>query len=506
MWKSRRIASAQDCCKKNRKQLSVGWHDGATVIAVDEEEQEEEKSRLVSCGVARSEDGLCYYGNPPSRAAMACKEVTFTLWTNLSFRLKKLPGTAHARSYCDALKKKCIVSLKGHAMCLPFGFSSREEKSAGEAIGLHLIELGIHLRAPVLHGHRRFSLKELRVATSHFSEENMLGKGSSGSVYKGELLCTGESIAVKLLNVRSKDARLSFATELEVMYRVCEHHILPLLGYCIENDLLLLVYTYMPGGSVQDSLHGNEGVHKLSWHDRRKVAFSVTKALRYLHTECNPPIIHRDIKPSNILLNAYNQAKLTDFGLAIKPSSPIFICKEIMGTFGYLSPEYFNFGRVSTKMDIYSFGIVLLELMTGKCPIDNNVLPGQANIAIWASHLVINVRDFPVEMADPVLGTYYSFTEMQRLLYIAVLCIHPVDSCRPSISKVLDLMREEPAARLRCMVTEAYKDASSTLNCCLSFPGTAEEDNDEDLRKHYLELALQDVEHNSLLSSPLIDL
>ncbi|MCO5572320.1 hypothetical protein L7F22_026073 [Adiantum nelumboides] len=91
----------------------------------------------------------------------------------------------------------------------------------------------------------------------------------------------------------------------------------------------------MPGGSVQDSLHGNEGVHKLSWHDRRKVAFSVTEALRYLHTECNPPIIHRDIKPSNILLNTYNQAKLTDFGLAIKASSPIFICKEIMGTFGF---------------------------------------------------------------------------------------------------------------------------------------------------------------------------
>ncbi|MCO5572319.1 hypothetical protein L7F22_026072 [Adiantum nelumboides] len=113
MWKSHRIASAQDCCRKNRKQLFVGRHDGATVIDVDEEEQEEEKSRLVSCGVARSEDGLCYYGNPPSRAAMACKEVNSTLWTIFSFRLKKLPGSAHARSYCDALKKKCIVSLRG---------------------------------------------------------------------------------------------------------------------------------------------------------------------------------------------------------------------------------------------------------------------------------------------------------------------------------------------------------------------------------------------------------
>ncbi|KAI5081966.1 hypothetical protein GOP47_0001709 [Adiantum capillus-veneris] len=489
--------------KRERKQVSrreEGYEarqDGASVhdSANDEEEQEEEKSRLVSCGVAGSADGLCYckspssFGRLPSRAAMA----------------------AHMRSYCDVVKKKCTVSLRGHVMCLPFGFSVKEEKTSAEAIGVCLIELGIHIHASILLAHRRFSLKELRMATSHFAEENMLGKGSSGCVYKGELVTTGESIAVKLLNVRSKDARLSFSTELEVMYRVCNYHIQPLLGYCIESGSLLLVYTYMPRGSVEDLLHGAHNLPKLSWHDRCKVAVNIAKALLYLHTECNPPIIHRDIKPSNILLTTYNEAKLTDFGLAIKASSPYFICKDIMGSFGYLSPEYFQFGKVSTKMDIYSLGIVLLELMTGRCPIDNTGPPGQANLANWASHLVINARNFTVEMADPVLGDSYSSTEMQRLLYIAVLCIHPRDSCRPSISKVLHLMQEEPAVRLRCLVTDAYKDPSNTLNCHLSFPSMGEQDksigkSEEDLRKQYLEMALQDVERNSFLSSPLIDL
>eukprot|EP00250_Pteridium_aquilinum_P018398 c24068_g1_i2 orf=415-1710(+) len=420
MWKSHRIATAHDCCRKKQREREVKQAPEQEETTPEREDEApgygsaypaeiateaEEKLKLFICTEASGAHGRCRgknYGissslcNLPSRAAMASK-VTSTLRDFLSFHLKKLPATSHLRSRCDAVKRKCTISFTGPVLCFPCASQFKEgESTIDQEMRDCLVDLGIHVPTPVLHCHRRFSLHELHVATSQFAEKNMLGKGSSGCVYRGVLPSTGLSVAVKVLNVRLKDARLSFVTELEIMCHVQDRYILPLLGYCVEEGHLLLVYTYMPQGSLEAWLHNNcsqgkAGVRtrgKLSWSDRRKIAIGITRALHYLHTECKPPIIHRDVKSSNILLTKRNDPKLSDFGLAIKASLSNSICKDVMGTFGYLAPEYFQSGKVSTKIDIYSLGIVLLELMTGRRPIDNDMPLGEGNLANWVKNLI----------------------------------------------------------------------------------------------------------------------
>lgn len=518
MWKSRRIAAAQDCCKKHERKQQVrqeeeekedaGGGDGGE----EEEEEEEEKAKLFISVACQAADGLCHRGRGhgscyglPSKAM--ARDLSSSLRAFLASTLRRLPAITPLQF------RRCISAAYYAAhtapVCFPFRsavpFPLAQEDPISQETRAQLVGVGIHLRAAALHAHRKFTLEELRAATSHFAEKNVLGKGSSGCVYRGKLAPSGLAVAVKALNTRSKEARMGFATEIEIMCHVQDLHIQPLLGYCIEDGHLLLVYIYMPRGSLEAWLHG-KCKPALLWNDRHKVAIGITKALHYLHTGCKPPVIHRDVKASNILLTNSNNPKLSDFGLAIRAPFSNSISKEIMGTFGYLAPEYFQYGKVSTKIDIYSLGVVLLELMTGRRPIDRDAPFGEGNLANWARHLICNTRGYAEGLADPELRASYSSTGMRKLLCIAALCIHPVDTKRPSISKVLAFMQKEPAGRLHWLVMEAYASCSP-----LSWELTVSKDQNkdlrksqEDLRRKYLEMAMLDVdERSSLLHSPL---
>ncbi|XP_019056925.1 PREDICTED: probable L-type lectin-domain containing receptor kinase II.1 isoform X2 [Tarenaya hassleriana] len=232
---------------------------------------------------------------------------------------------------------------------------------------------------------RVFSYQELLSATSGFAPENMVGKGGSGYVYRG-CLPQGKELAVKILKP-SVDVVKEFVVEIDIITGLHHNNIVSLFGFCSENENLLLVYNFLPRGSLEENLHGNKkDTSAFGWSERYKAALGVAEALNYLHNGRELPVIHRDVKSSNILLSDDFEAQLSDFGLAnwdVNSSSSQRICTDVAGTFGYLAPEYFMHGRVSEKVDVYAFGVVLLELLSGRKPIDSGNNNCQESLVLW---------------------------------------------------------------------------------------------------------------------------
>ncbi|XP_057865264.1 protein kinase STUNTED isoform X2 [Cryptomeria japonica] len=287
---------------------------------------------------------------------------------------------------------------------------------------------------------RKFMYQELQSATSNFSAGSFIASGGWSRVYKG-FLPDGQTVAVKVLNC-SSDAEEEIILEVDILTSLKHNCIISLLGYCVEGPNWLLVYNFVSGGNLEENLHVGKDKPVLCWTERFKVAIGVAEALDHLHNGCSRSVIHRDVKSSNILLSENFEPQLADFGLAkwAPITSSHISCSDVLGTFGYLAPEYFIYGKVNDKTDVYAFGVVLLELITGRKPIDSRYPKGQESLVIWAKPLL---EESMGELVDQRLENAYDINEMQRMMLAALLCITQSSQYRPHISWILKILRGE---------------------------------------------------------------
>ncbi|XP_042006915.1 probable receptor-like serine/threonine-protein kinase At5g57670 [Salvia splendens] len=290
-----------------------------------------------------------------------------------------------------------------------------------------------------------FSYQELLLATDNFIPENLIGKGGSSRVYRG-CLPGGQEIAVKIVKP-TEDVLKQFVSEIEIISSLHHKNIISLVGFCFEEDKLLLVYNLLSRGSLEDNLHelGSEkSKNFFDWDTRYKVALGVAEALDYLHSSAEP-IIHRDVKSSNILLSDDFEPQLSDFGLATWSSSCLHHMRtsDVAGTFGYLAPEYFLNGKLDEKLDVYAFGVVLLELLTGRKPINDGSPKGKQSLVMWAKDILKEGKTS--ELQDPELVDAYDQEQFDLMVLAATLCTRHAPQSRPEISVVLKLLQGDPA-------------------------------------------------------------
>ncbi|KAL8060860.1 hypothetical protein ABFX02_02G051900 [Erythranthe guttata] len=295
-------------------------------------------------------------------------------------------------------------------------------------------------------GPNKFSYSELVLATKKFAEEEKLGEGGFGGVYRGFLAETNSYIAVKRVSSGSKQGLKEYASEVKIISQLRHRNLVQLIGWCHERGELLLVYELMPNGSLDSHLFKGQTI--LPWEVRYKIAQGIASALLYLHEEWEQAVVHRDIKASNIMLDSNFNAKLGDFGLAR------FVDHEkgahstvLAGTLGYMAPECMVTGRASKETDVYSLGIVMLEIACGRRPIDHSRRCGEDRVVLveWVWRLY--GKGELLEAADPKLETEFDEQEMERLMIVALWCVHPDSVQRPSIRQavhVLDFEAELP--------------------------------------------------------------
>lgn len=283
-----------------------------------------------------------------------------------------------------------------------------------------------------------FAYDELVQATDGFSAKNLLGEGGFGCVYKG-VLADKRDVAVKQLKIGSGQGEREFQAEVEIISRIHHRHLVSLVGYCTCDRQRLLVYEYIPNDTLHYHLHG-EGRPIMDWATRLKVAVGSARGLAYLHEDCQPRIIHRDIKSSNILLDNNFEARVADFGLAkLALDTNTHVTTRVMGTFGYMAPEYATSGKLTEKSDVYSFGVVLLELITGRKPVDSSQPLGDESLVEWARSLLTQAledQDFE-ELVDSRLEDNYVAIEMFRMIEAAAACVRHSAARRPKMGQVL---------------------------------------------------------------------
>ncbi|XP_010265346.1 PREDICTED: proline-rich receptor-like protein kinase PERK8 [Nelumbo nucifera] len=283
-----------------------------------------------------------------------------------------------------------------------------------------------------------FTYSELVEATNGFSPHNLLGEGGFGCVYKG-YLPDGREVAVKQLKDGGGQGEREFRAEVEIISRVHHRHLVSLVGYCISESQRLLVYDYVPNNTLHYHLHG-EGRPVMEWATRIKVSAGAARGIAYLHEDCHPRIIHRDIKSSNILLDNNFEAQVSDFGLAkLALDTYTHVTTRVMGTFGYMAPEYASSGKLTEKSDVYSFGVVLLELITGRKPVDASQPLGDESLVEWARPLLTHALDNEEfeELVDPRLEKNYVESEMFRMIEAAAACVRHSAAKRPRMSQVV---------------------------------------------------------------------
>ncbi|KAH9314236.1 hypothetical protein KI387_022863, partial [Taxus chinensis] len=283
-----------------------------------------------------------------------------------------------------------------------------------------------------------FTLRDLEIATDYFAKENILGEGGYGIVYRGQL-ANGTTVAVKNLFNNLGQAEKEFRVEVEAIGRVRHKNLVRLLGYCVEGTYRILVYEYVDNGNLEQWLHGammQRGV--LTWEARMKIIFGTAKALAYLHEALEPKVVHRDIKSSNILIDHDFNAKVSDFGLAkLLGSGKTHVTTRVMGTFGYVAPEYANTGLLNERSDVYSFGVLLLEAITGRDPVDYGRPAGEVNLVDWLKMMVGSRRS--EEVVDPNLEIRPSTRALKKALLVALRCVDPDSSRRPKMGQVVHM-------------------------------------------------------------------
>lgn len=283
-----------------------------------------------------------------------------------------------------------------------------------------------------------FSGKEIKRATNNFSRDRLLGVGGYGEVYKG-VLDDGTVVAVKCAKLGNTKGTDQVLNEVRILCQVNHKSLVRLLGCCVELEQPLMVYEYIPNGTLLDHLQGKKR-KDLAWSHRLNIAQATAEGLAYLHFSAVPPIYHRDVKSSNILLDEKVNAKVSDFGLsrlAHTDMSHISTCAQ--GTLGYLDPEYYRNYQLTDKSDVYSFGVVLLELLTSQKAIDFNREQDDVNLAVYVQRLVEEERI--MDAVDPMLKEGASNLEletMKALGFLAIGCLEERRQNRPSMKEVVE--------------------------------------------------------------------
>ncbi|KAF5466829.1 hypothetical protein F2P56_016719 [Juglans regia] len=279
-----------------------------------------------------------------------------------------------------------------------------------------------------------FDYQSLEAATNNFHESNVIGEGSSGRIYKA---CFDEKslAAVRRIDGFRLGMEREFENEVNCLSKIRHQNIIELLGYCIDGESRFLVYEMVEKASLETQLHGSTRGSGLTWHLRMKIAVDVARGLEYLHEHSNPPVVHRGIKSSNILLDSNYNAKLSDFLLAVTSDTENKNIK-ISGTSGYLAPEYLSDGKLTDKSDVYAFGVVLLELLMGRKPLENDALPQCQSIVTWAIPQLTDRSKLP-NIVDPVIKNTMDLKHLYQVAAVAVLCVQPEPCYRPLITDVL---------------------------------------------------------------------
>lgn len=290
-------------------------------------------------------------------------------------------------------------------------------------------------------GPKRFSYVDLASATSNFSDERKLGEGGFGAVYRGYLIDLDTTVAVKKISRGSRQGRKEYITEVKVISSLRHRNLVQLIGWCHDRGEFLLVYEFMPNGSLDSHLFGKRKA--LTWPVRYKISLGLASALLYLHEEWEQCVVHRDIKSSNVMLDSNFNVKLGDFGLArlmdheLGPQTT-----GLVGTLGYLAPEYISTGRASKESDVYSFGVVCLEIATGRKSVDRMDKNTQMGLVEWVwdlygkgnLHLAVDEKLVVVELDKQ---------QVEGLMIVGLWCAHPDRSMRPSIRQAIHVLNFE---------------------------------------------------------------
>lgn len=293
---------------------------------------------------------------------------------------------------------------------------------------------------------RKFSFNDLRIATRNFRPDSLLGEGGFGHVFKGWVdeygtapakPGTGLVVAVKILNQNGIQGHKEWFAEISFLGELYHPNLVKLIGYCIEDEQRLLVYQFMQRGSLENHLF-HRGAVPLPWRTRMKIAVGAAQGLAFLHGG-EHPVIFRDFKASNVLLDLEYNAKLSDFGLAKDgpEGDKTHVSTRVMGTYGYAAPEYVMTGHLTARSDIYSFGVVLLEILTGRRSVDKNRPSGEHNLVEWARPF-LNDKKRVFQIVDRRLNGNYSLKGLQKAASLAARCLCRDPKARPSMEEVLN--------------------------------------------------------------------
>ncbi|KAK6227970.1 hypothetical protein SCA6_000310 [Theobroma cacao] len=299
---------------------------------------------------------------------------------------------------------------------------------------------------------KSFSFSELRTATRNFRPDSVLGEGGFGCVFKGwvdenSLTAakpgTGMVIAVKRLNQEGLQGHQEWLAEINYLGQLYHPNLVKLVGYCLEDDHRLLVYEFMPKGSLENHLfRRNSYFQPLSWNLRMKVALGAAKGLAFLHSD-DAKVIYRDFKTSNVLIDSNFNAKLSDFGLAKDgpTGDKSHVSTRVMGTYGYAAPEYMATGHLTARSDVYSFGVVLLEMLTGKRAVDKNRPSREQNLVDWAKPYLTSKRKI-LQVMDARIEGQYTLDVALKAAYVALQCLSIEPKLRPNMNAVVKVLEQ----------------------------------------------------------------
>ncbi|KAK4480954.1 hypothetical protein RD792_011815 [Penstemon davidsonii] len=299
---------------------------------------------------------------------------------------------------------------------------------------------------------KSFTFSDLKAATRNFRPDSVLGEGGFGSVFKGWIdehslaaskPGSGMVIAVKRLNQDGWQGHKEWLAEINYLGQLRHPNLVKLIGYCLEDDQRLLVYEFMPKGSMENHLFRRGSYFQpLSWSLRMKIALGAARGLAFLHS-AETKVIYRDFKTSNILLDSNYNAKLSDFGLARDgpTGDKSYVSTRVMGTYGYAAPEYLSTGHLTAKSDVYTFGVVLLEILSGKKAIDKNRPTGEHNLVEWAKPYLTNKRRI-FRVLDARLEGQYSLGRAVKTATLALQCLRMDARSRPSMDEVVTALEQ----------------------------------------------------------------
>ncbi|XP_010507237.1 PREDICTED: putative receptor-like protein kinase At3g46340 [Camelina sativa] len=358
-----------------------------------------------------------------------------------------LPGSCVSKKKFPVLIVALVASVVVVVivMVLVFIFVFRKKKTSDhvEAIPRSVVTPGANFTSTntsetsIETKKRRFSYAEVMQMTNNL--ERALGEGGFGVVYHG-YLNGSQQVAVKVLSESSSQGYKHFKAEVELLLRVHHINLVNLVGYCDERDHLALIYEYMPSGDLKEHLSGKRGGSVLNWSTRLRIAADAALGLEYLHIGCQPSMVHRDVKSTNILLGEQFSAKIADFGLSrsFQLGDESHVSTVVAGTPGYLDPEYYRTGRLAEMSDVYSFGIVLLEIITNQRVIDQS--REKPHITEWTAFM-LNRGDI-ARIMDPKLHGDYNSRSVWRAVELAMLCTNPSSEKRPTMSQVVIELKE----------------------------------------------------------------